>query len=131
MREDYAAVALASSPDALRADNPAQQLHDDLRRGRRRRSPRRRRGSDAARDGDHARRRRASRSPPCRRSIAGARVEYRRDGLTEWYINGPRGLEQGFTLAAPPAGARSSSRLALAVTGDGADAGGGWRAADR
>ena len=26
------------------------------------------------------------------------RVEYRRDGLTEWYVNGPFGLEQGFTL---------------------------------
>ena len=27
------------------------------------------------------------------------RVEYRRAGLTEWYVNGPLGLEQGFTLA--------------------------------
>src|SRR5262245_20763317 len=26
------------------------------------------------------------------------RVEYRRVGLTEWYVNGPLGLEQGFTL---------------------------------
>lgn len=30
------------------------------------------------------------------------RVEYRRDGMTEWYENGPLGLEQGFTLAHPP-----------------------------
>jgi hypothetical protein len=30
------------------------------------------------------------------------RVEYRRDGVTEWYENGPLGLEQGFTLAHPP-----------------------------
>ena len=34
----------------------------------------------------------------------GARVEYRRDGITEWYVNGPRGLEQGFTLDRAPAG---------------------------
>ncbi len=33
---------------------------------------------------------------------AGNRVEYRRDGLTEWYVNGPLGLEQGITLAQPP-----------------------------
>ena len=29
------------------------------------------------------------------------RVEYRYDDLTEWYLNGPLGLEQGFTLNAP------------------------------
>lgn len=27
------------------------------------------------------------------------RVEYRRDGITEWYVSGPLGLEQGFTVA--------------------------------
>jgi len=32
----------------------------------------------------------------------GNRVEYRRGNLTEWYLNGPLGLEQGFTLTAPP-----------------------------
>src|SRR5579863_7505639 len=26
------------------------------------------------------------------------RVEYRRGAVTEWYVNGPLGLEQGFTL---------------------------------
>jgi len=30
------------------------------------------------------------------------RVEYRRDGVTEWYQNGPLGLEQGFTLVHSP-----------------------------
>jgi hypothetical protein len=35
----------------------------------------------------------------------GPRVEIRRPGLTEWYENSPAGLEQGFTLAARPAGA--------------------------
>lgn len=29
----------------------------------------------------------------------GNRVEYVRDGITEWYLNGPLGLEQGFTVA--------------------------------
>jgi uncharacterized repeat protein (TIGR01451 family) len=32
------------------------------------------------------------------------RVEYRRAGMTEWYVNDERGLEQGFTINAPPAG---------------------------
>ena len=30
------------------------------------------------------------------------RVEYRRGQLTEWYVNGPVGLEQGFTLRDRP-----------------------------
>ena len=30
------------------------------------------------------------------------RVSYRRGSLTEWYANGPLGLEQGFTLKALP-----------------------------
>ena len=40
------------------------------------------------------------------------RVELRRGALTEWYANGPLGLEQGFTLAAPPA---ASDRTAPVV----------------
>jgi hypothetical protein len=32
----------------------------------------------------------------------GNRIEYRRGDLIEWYINDGRGLEQGFTIAAPP-----------------------------
>jgi hypothetical protein len=35
---------------------------------------------------------------------SGNRVEYRRGALTEWYVNGPLGLEQGFTLAQAPEG---------------------------
>lgn len=35
--------------------------------------------------------------------VRAGRVEYHRGDLTEWYVNGPVGLEQGFTLAAPPA----------------------------
>jgi len=46
------------------------------------------------------------------------RVEYRRLGLTEWYVNGPAGLEQGFTLLVPPKGKHSDwLTLALSVSG--------------
>jgi hypothetical protein len=34
--------------------------------------------------------------------VAGNRIEYQRGLLTEWYINGPFGLEQGFTLKRQP-----------------------------
>ncbi|MGH9936654.1 MAG: FG-GAP repeat protein, partial [Blastocatellia bacterium] len=47
----------------------------------------------------------------------------REGGVREWYVNGPEGLEQGFTLAEPP-GARHKGiplRLALQVSE-------GWRA---
>jgi hypothetical protein len=37
-------------------------------------------------------------------SSQGDRVEIRREGLVEWYLNSRQGLEQGFTLAARPAG---------------------------
>lgn len=52
----------------------------------------------------------------------GNRIAYRRAGLplTEWYVNKPEGLEQGFTLDTAP-GTRSEGerlRLALEVTGD-------------
>jgi hypothetical protein len=49
--------------------------------------------------------------------VEGNRVSYRRGGLTEWYLNGPLGLEQGFTLERRPAGVGS---LTLAVRADGA-----------
>jgi hypothetical protein len=42
------------------------------------------------------------------------RVEFRRGGLTEWYVNGPLGLQQGFTLREPPA-ARRDGPLTLSL----------------
>ncbi len=47
----------------------------------------------------------------------------RKSAITEWYVNKPEGLEQGFTLNAPPIrhGTRSGSdglRLSLQVIGD-------------
>ena len=57
----------------------------------------------------------------------GNRIEYRRGGtaeaplLSEWYVNGPLGLEQGFTLAAPPPGTDRDAgdlRLVLGLSGN-------------
>ena len=46
------------------------------------------------------------------------RVSYRRGPLTEWYANGPLGLEQGFTLKAPSDRRRSGPlTLALSLSG--------------
>jgi trimeric autotransporter adhesin len=47
------------------------------------------------------------------------RVLYHHGSLNEWYANGPLGLEQGFTLAARPAGERVGSlTLALSLSGN-------------
>jgi nucleoside-specific outer membrane channel protein Tsx len=47
------------------------------------------------------------------------RVEYRRDGITEWYENGPLGLEQGFTLAHRPGKAKGQAlTVELRLRGD-------------
>jgi hypothetical protein len=54
--------------------------------------------------------------PPGRVASDGARVEIRRPGLVEWYLNSPEGLEQGFTLERPPAG-EGPLVLVLALSG--------------
>jgi Carboxypeptidase regulatory-like domain/FG-GAP repeat len=47
------------------------------------------------------------------------RVSFRRDGYTEWYANGPLGLEQGFTIERRPHGTVSRPlKLAIAVSGN-------------
>jgi hypothetical protein len=43
------------------------------------------------------------------------RVEYRRGALTEWYINGPLGIEQGFTISQPPVPLPDSGKDALDI----------------
>ncbi len=45
----------------------------------------------------------------------GNRVEVRRNSLTEWYVNGPLGLEHGFTLAAPPASVSALGPVVLTL----------------
>ncbi len=47
------------------------------------------------------------------------RIEYSRGTLTEWYVNGPMGLEQGFTVARAPEAARHEPlTLAMLLSGD-------------
>ena len=49
---------------------------------------------------------------------AGTRIEYRRGALTEWYVNAPQGLEQGFTLRERPEHAQGGPlKIELAVSG--------------
>jgi hypothetical protein len=53
------------------------------------------------------------------------RVEYVRGEVTEWYVNGPLGLEQGFTLARAPVveeGRAGAGPLSIALALEG-----GWR----
>lgn len=44
------------------------------------------------------------------------RVEYRRETLTEWYLNGPLGLEQGFTLTQPAPNRMPDEALVLELS---------------
>jgi hypothetical protein len=47
------------------------------------------------------------------------RVTYARVGLSEWYLNGPLGLEQGFTIAKAPAGdAKAPLTLSMSLSGN-------------
>ena len=51
--------------------------------------------------------------------VDGNRIEYRRGALVEWYVNERRGVEQGFTLAEPPAGRRAGVPLVVHLTATG------------
>jgi hypothetical protein len=52
-------------------------------------------------------------------SGAGNRVTYTHAGIGEWYVNGPLGLEQGFTLTRAPAnGEAGPLTLAIAMSGN-------------
>ena len=59
--------------------------------------------------------------PPAQARLTGTgnRVEYQRGDLTEWYVNGSQGLEQGFTLARRPVtdGEGEPLVIALGVSG--------------
>jgi len=46
------------------------------------------------------------------------RVHYARGALTEWYANGPLGIEQGFDVAARPGPAAGPLTLSLALSGN-------------
>ncbi len=50
---------------------------------------------------------------------SGNRVTYARGGLSEWYANGPLGLEQGFTVSRAPAGLVAGPlTLSMALSSD-------------
>src|SRR5581483_11735682 len=56
---------------------------------------------------------------PASPQVKANRLEYWREGLTEWYVNGPVGLEQGFTLPNAPSQANGQPlTLALDLSGD-------------
>ena len=48
----------------------------------------------------------------------GARVDYEHEGMTEWYINSPFGMEQGFTFESPAAPKSKSLTLDIALEGE-------------
>jgi hypothetical protein len=52
---------------------------------------------------------------PSKPLIASNRVTYEHPGLQEWYANGPFGLEQGFTLDRPAAGAQRQGAYTVAL----------------
>ncbi|MDM8539804.1 FG-GAP repeat protein [Desulfococcaceae bacterium HSG9] len=55
--------------------------------------------------------------PPAEIKALGNRIEFRRgDNLTEWYLNTPLGLEQGFTLDSPPGNSAGDSHARLELT---------------
>ncbi len=113
---NYAAAPLASPADGLRADNPAQRFATTFGTQGVRVAPVNGPGfalRATAINTAHGNIVLAA-TPPI---SDGPRVEYRQDGMTEWYVNGPRGLEQGFTLATPPAGAEQFT-LMLPVAGE-------------
>ncbi|MDQ6832887.1 MAG: FG-GAP repeat protein, partial [Chloroflexota bacterium] len=113
--EDYAVTPLVAPADGLGADNPAQRFATTFGTQGVRVAPVTGPGFAL----------RATAINTARGAIVlaatppisdGPRVEYRQDGMTQWYVNGPRGLEQGFTFAAPPAGAEQFT-LMLPVAG--------------
>jgi hypothetical protein len=61
-------------------------------------------------------------SPVIETLVKGNRIEYRRGDVIEWYVNDPKGLEQGFTISPLPSSSfvlhPSSFILALAVRGN-------------
>ena len=56
--------------------------------------------------------------PPAEPRMEKDRVEYRRGPVTEWYVNRPAGLEQGFELQEPRPRGTGPLVVAMAVRGD-------------
>jgi len=102
-----AKMAMAQSVGTLSAQNPAQGLQADFTpQGMEIHSGQTHWRLALARYGYGERLEKAEGAVP---QSQGNRVEYRRGPLVEWYVNGPAGLEQGFTLATRPAIASSGT----------------------
>jgi hypothetical protein len=57
--------------------------------------------------------------PAAAPQVTGNRVEYRRGSMSEWYVNGPAGMEQGFTIErAPKRRPGQTLTIAVAISGD-------------
>ncbi len=72
-------------------------------------------GLDLAAAGSAGTLTRTSQVPPV---ASGNRVIYQRGDVQEWYVNGPAGIEQGFTVPSAPAGSGPLT-LSLALSGNG------------
>jgi hypothetical protein len=55
--------------------------------------------------------------PEAKVAVKGNRLEYRRGALTEWYVTRRRGVEQGFTIKAPPSKESAPLTVELALSG--------------
>jgi FG-GAP repeat len=102
--------------EGLRADNPAQHLHARFsRRGVEVASGSGRFGMALSAYGHGSTLRPVGPALP---HASANRVRYARGGLTEWYANGPLGIEQGFDIAARPGSAAGPLTLSLALSGN-------------
>jgi len=100
----------------LRAVNPAQRLHAGFsRRGIVVASRTARLGMSLSAYGHGSTLRSVGAAGP---RTSANRVRYAHGALTEWYANGPMGIEQGFDLAARPGPAAGPLTLSLALTGN-------------
>jgi hypothetical protein len=102
--------------EGLRAVNPAQHLHARFsRRGLRVASDTGRLGMALSGYGHGSALRRVGPATP---RASANRVRYAHGALTEWYANGPLGIEQGFDIAARPSPAAGPLTLSLALSGN-------------
>ncbi|HTN91300.1 MAG TPA: hypothetical protein VL242_46845 [Sorangium sp.] len=118
-----AAYSAAPTADGVRVDNPAQGFAARLTGAGVRIAPRRDAGWSwsiaASRWGCAGQLAPVAAAEP---EARGHRIEYRRAGLTEWYVNGPLGLEQGFTLPARPCADEGAEVVIELSLGDGLEA---------
>jgi hypothetical protein len=109
--KDLSAYHFVAGPDGLRMTNAGRGVTAEFtQEGVSFRNGADEWGMDLRAYGHGDRLRNAQRTSP---GGAANRVEYRRGAVTEWYVNGPKGLEQGFTLERRPTAA-SGTPLTLA-----------------